>query len=156
MTYTHKKTGEKTGRIVFESSSFLVPVRKPEIVRYDIDKSGNPNVTRGVILGRQAGKSCALVIDVRRRDIVSIRENICGLTDFSWRYFRVDDDFQPLPLNIPNHRITVAEFEVMRESYDSVDVPQVDLSEEFMRSFLAEPHPEWLAHILTRQINGSW
>ena len=153
MKHTHKQIGENTGRIVFESSVFLVPDRKPEIVRYAIDKSGKPYVTRGAVLGRQSGKPCALVIDVRRRDIVSIRENICVLTGFSWRYFGIDDEFQPLPLSLPSRRITVAEFGSMRGTYNDGGVPQVDLSEESMRSFLAETHPEWLDHILTRQIN---
>lgn len=153
MNHTHKQIEEKTGRIVFESSAFLVPDRKPEIVRYDIDKSGNPNITRGAVLGREAGKSCALVIDVRRQDIVSIRENILGLTGFSWKYFKVDDEFQPLPLSLPNRRITVSEFVDMSGSCDDDGVSQVDLSEKSMRSFLAESHPDWLDQILTRQIN---
>jgi hypothetical protein len=67
MKHTHKQIAENTGRIVFESSAFLVPDRKPEIVRYDIDMSGIPYITRGSVLGRQAGKSCALVIDVQKK-----------------------------------------------------------------------------------------
>lgn len=150
--HTSKAINETTGRIVLESSASLVSDKKPEIARYYIDKLRIPNIYRGSVLGRESRRTCALIINVRRGDIISIRETILGLQDYQWRHYRIGDNFQPLALDLPNRRITVDDFLGMTETCDGEHVPQIDLSKETMREFIAETHPDWLNQILTQQI----
>lgn len=149
--HTSKAINETTGRIVFESSASLVSDKKPEIARYYIDKLRSPNISRGSVLGRESRRTCALVINVRRGDIISIRETIRGLQDYQWRHYRIGDNFQPLALDLTNRRITVDEFVGMTKASDGEDVPQIDLSKKTMREFIAETHPDWLNQILIQQ-----
>ena len=86
MKYTIRKTSPTTARIAIESSPSLDPAKKPEIWRFYPSGGGIASLSTGMALGREPGKTCALIVHVRPYDLITIREKPLGVKGESWKY----------------------------------------------------------------------
>ena len=152
MKYTIRKTSPTTAKIAFESSTSLDPVRKPEIWRFYPHECGLASLSTGMVLGRETGKSCALIVHVRPYDLIAIREKLLGVKEESWKYYRIAGNFHPQILSRPSKCISVMESMELLKIKDTSELEQIDFKEGPLRSFLAQRHPRWLQQIVDRQL----
>lgn len=152
MRYNIQKTIRSTARIAFESSPALDPARKPEIWRFFPCQTTLARKSTGAVLGREAGKTCAYIVDVRPHDLICIREKLIGTEDHHWRYLRIGPEFVPLKLDLPNRCISKDECSAILEITDTAELDQVDYEDETLRTLFMQKHPRWLQEIIDRQI----
>ena len=148
-----RRTSRNTARIAIESSAARDPARKPEIWRFYLDSSGVPQMHRGGILGRKAGKTCALVINVRPGDLICVREKLAGIVDHQWRYFRIGNSYEPIPADLPNRCLSKREAITHLKNTDSRETHEMEFSEEDLRKLFVQRHPDWLQRIACRQLS---
>jgi len=152
MKYTIRKTSPTTARIAIESSPSLDPGRKPEIWRFYPSGGGIASLSTGMVLGREPGKTCALIVHVRSHDLIAIREKLLGVKGESWKYFRIAGNFHPQILGLPDRCISMKESIGLLQIKDTNELDQIDFKEGPLRSFLAQRHPHWLQKIVDRQL----
>lgn len=152
MKYNIRKASATTARLAIQSSLTIDPSRKPEIRRYYPGKNNLPAISRGAVLGRKTGHACALIVDVRPRDLIGIRENHLGTEDCTWLYFRVDADYRPVALNLPNCSISQEECAQLLKITETLELDQVDFTDDTLQRFLNQKHPGWLQEVVDRQI----
>ncbi len=70
MKHTCKQLDSTTARIAFQYLEGYYTWRKLSIYRISFYGSGGPVVSQGAVLGRDAGKPSALILDVHQRDLV--------------------------------------------------------------------------------------
>ena len=142
-----------TARLVIESVEPFQPWKRLTISRLSFGPSRFALPVLGAVLGRDPGRSSAMILDVRRRDLVVVLSKICkGGGQTAFRCFRVTNDwklqsFKPDPDRVKNEGL-----EHLVEVTDQGPAPQVDSCSETLRDFLAEAHPWWLEEILERQV----
>ena len=152
MNYTIRRISPRTARIAFESSPSLDPEKPPEIWRFIACHWKCTSMRVGIVLGIEEGRTCALIVNVRAHDLIGIKDNHAGLEDHSWKYFQIDQTFQPIALDLPHRRLSSREVEEIFESDDTSALNRFDLGEHGLRSFFAQKHPVWLRKIADRQI----
>lgn len=109
-------------------------------------------MSQGAVLGREAGRTCAFVVQVRAHDLITIREKLLEVEDHRWQYFRVSPGFELLPLDLPNRCLSKRECSKLLEVIDPVELDQTALDDDGLRRFFAQRHPDWLQEIAVRQI----
>lgn len=153
MRYSIRKTSGTTARIAIESSPSLDPSRKPETWRFFPGDTSAAEMSKGAVLGRETGRTCAFVIQVRRHDLICIREKLLGVEDHRWRYFRINQEFEPHGLDLPNRCLSKRECSQLLEVTDHLELEQTDFDDDALRTFFAQSHPAWLQEIADRQID---
>ena len=153
MTHNCKPLDSTTARIVFEYKEGYHTWRKLSINRIYFYHSRGPVISQGAVLGRDEGKPSALVLDVRQRDLVVVRSRDRKGGEFTCKYFRIGDDFEPQNLGLTNNCFWDKDVVGLIELCDLDRDRQVDSRDESLRDFLADPHPVWLHQILARQIH---
>ncbi len=153
MKYTLKQLDKQTARIAFESRLPYNSKNKPVIATLCSHACKDGFLAHGLALGPEAGLLHALLIHVQRRDLVVIKEMVRGRRAFSWKFFRIDEDFRPQLLDLPDREpATGNEWMNLLEVQGRNDSnPQLD--DERLRDFMADAHPDWLGHIVARQID---
>ena len=152
MNYAIRKTSPHTARIAFESKASLNTTKLPEIWRFFPSNWRRTTMRVGVVLGHEEGKTCALIVHVRANDLIGINAQHSGVEDFSWSYYRIDQAFQPLALDLPNRRLYSHECAEILHCHDTSTLDRFDMGDHSLRSFFAQQHPEWLQKIADRQI----
>ena len=107
---------------------------------------------RGGILGKEAGKTCALLVKVRPGDLICVREKLAGIVDLQWRYFRIGNSYEPIPAELPNRCLSKREAKTHLKNTDSRETHEMEFSEEDLRKFFVQKHPDWLQRILCMQL----
>lgn len=153
MKYHLKPLDSTSARLAIESTEPFLTWKKFTIVRLYFNAKGMAVPGIGAILGRDPGKPCAMILDVRKRDLVVVYSKIrkgCG--DCSFRYYRVTNGWTLQSLEPDIVRLKSEGFEHLITVTDLFPDRQVDSCSETLRDFLAEPHPAWLKEILERQM----
>lgn len=153
MKYTLKQLDEQTARIAFESRLPYNSKNRPVIATLCSHACKDGFLAHGLSIGPEEGLLHALLIHVKRRDLVVIKEMARGRRAFSWRFFRIDENFQPQLLDLPDREpATGNEWMDLLEVHERTDSnPQLD--DERLRNFISDPHPDWLEPIVSRQID---
>lgn len=152
MIYTIKPLDTTTARLVIKYHKGFHSWRRLAIGRICFLESSRPIVSRGAVLGRDPGMPSALVLDVRQRDLISVMARDVAGGAYTWRYFRIGNDFEPQRLDLPSKSFRLEDFRDLIEFTDIVADIQVDSCDAILRDFLAESHPAWLQEIVDRQI----
>lgn len=152
MKYSLRNTNRSTARIAFESSFPYSPTNKPMIWRIFSRKSDPVSTSAGTVLGRDAGKTCALLIHVSPHDLIAIRETLPGMVGDSLRYFRIDADFQPRRIPPSNRFQSPSARRSLLKIKNTNELNQMDSTKGFMKLFFAQKHPTWLQQIVDRQL----
>ena len=141
-----------TARIVFQYKEGYHTWRKLSIYRISFYGTGSPVVSQGAVLGRDAGKPSALILDVHQRDLVVIRARDQKDGNFICHYFRIGRDWKPRRLDLTCSHYSHQQVVDLIEICDIASDRQVDSSDWILMDFLTETHPPWLNEILSRQI----
>ena len=152
MNYTIRKTSPHTARIAFGSNASLNTTTSPEIWRFFPSNWQRTSMRDGVVLGHEEGKTCALIVHVRANDLIGIKAQHAGVEDFTWSYYRIDQTFHPIALDLPNRRLYNHECAEILHCQDTSTLDRFDLGDHSLRSFFSQKHPEWLQAIADRQI----
>jgi hypothetical protein len=152
MNHIIKPMDGTTARIAFEFNKGFRNWRKLAIGRIYFFGSSRLVICRGALLGRDPGKPSALILDVRKRDLISVMERSACDGNFTWRFYRIGHNFEPEPLDLPSDSFRLDDLRDHIELSDLNPDVQVDCCDNLLKDFLAEPHPDWLAEILDRQI----
>ncbi len=152
MNYTIRRTSPTTARIALESSEGIDPARKPEIRRFSPGRTSVAEMSTGAVLGREPGKTCALIVHVRLQDLICVREKLREPDGHCWRYFRIGSEFIPVALDLPNRCLSKQECLPFLSIKETDELDQIDFTDEGLRSFFAQRHPAWLQAIADRQI----
>ena len=99
MKYTLKQLDKQTARIAFESRLPYNSKNKPVIATLCSHAYKDEFLARGLAIGAEGGQHYALLIHVKRRDCVVIKEMAKGRRAFSWKFFRIDENFRPQALD---------------------------------------------------------
>lgn len=110
-------------------------------------------MSKGAVLGRQQGKTCALIVHIQQQDLICVREKLMNIEEHCWRYFRVDSQFHPVSLELPNRCLSKRECAGLLLTTETAELDQIDFSDEGLLSFFAGKHPDWLQAISDRQIS---
>lgn len=153
MRYSIRKTSSTTARLSVESSTSLDPSRKPTIMRFYPGETSPARISTGAVLGREADKTCALIVHVRPGDLIGVREKLVQVEDYRWRYFRIGSHFHPASLDLPNRCVSQQECSALLTIAETVELDQIDFCDEDLQTFFAQKHPHWLQTIVDRQIN---
>ena len=108
---------------------------------------------RGGILGKEAGKTCALLINICPGDLICVREKLTGTVDHQWRYFRIGSSYEPIPAELPNRCLSKREAKTHLKNTDSRETHEMEFSEEDLRKFFVQRHPDWLQRIACMQLS---
>lgn len=152
MRYTIRKKNSTTAILGIESSALLDPARKPEVWRFFHTKSSSAERSIGTVLGREPGKTCAMIVHVRIGDLICVSENLVNARESRWRFFIIDSGFGLTSLDLPNRCITRRECDELLHSFEGEELDQLDNDEDGLRELLAQKHPKWLQTIMNRQI----
>lgn len=150
--YTVRKTSRTTARIAIESNAFIDTMRKQEIWRFFLDGYGNAEMHKGAVIGREPDKTCALLIWVSRGDVICLREKLIGMEDHQWRYFRIGNAYDLIPLEIPNQCLAKHEMLYYLENVDLRESYEMAPTDDDLVKFFAQKHPKWLQLIADNQI----
>lgn len=150
--YSMRKASPETARLSIRSSDFLDPERKPEVWRFFLDQANVANMHRGACLGKEAGKPCALIVMVRRNDVICTRENIVGAIEPRWNYYRIGNHFELIPMELPNRCHSRKEIGVILTNHDLREPYEMEVSDFDLEKFFSQRHPHWLQEIARRQI----
>ncbi len=142
-----------TAILSIESSELIDPNRKPVIRRFYPTKQSSAAFSTGAVLGREAGKSCALVVHIRAHDLICVEQRLLGTEENHWGYFRITSDVHPVALDLPNRFFSQQECLSLMVITDTEELDQIDFSDEGIQSYLALDHPTWLKLIVDRQIS---
>jgi hypothetical protein len=153
MRYNIRKTTLTTARLSIESSESIDPTRKPQIMRFYPGDTRPARMSTGAVLGREPGKTCALIAHVRPLDLIGVREKILQVDKYSWRYFRINNHFHPISLSLPNRGLSLEECVALLSVKDTIELDQIDFTDAGLQSFFAQRHPGWLQAIADRQID---
>lgn len=154
MNYIIRKTTRTTARIAFESLAPLDPSSPPEIHRYLPCPWELVSMDTGHVLGIDKGKGCALTIQIRRNDLIVIKQQPLDAKEPCWTYFSIGQDFRPVPLGLPNRPLSLMESQEMLHPDCRQDSVPVESGDQLLRRFFAQKHPAWLQHILERQLRN--
>ena len=152
MKHTCKQLDSTTARIVFEYKEGYCTWRKLSVYRISFYGSGSPVVSQGAVLGRDAGKPSAMILDVHQRDLVVIRAKDQKDGNFICQYFRIGRDWKPRRLNLTCSHYSHQQVVDLIELCDIAPDRQIDSCDWILMAFLTETHPAWLNDILSRQI----
>ena len=152
MNYSIRRTSPHTARIAFESSASVDPAKPPEIWRFFALHWKRTSMRVGIVLGLEEGMTCTMIVHVRAHDLIGIKDKHLGVEDPSWRYYRIDQTFQPLALDLPNRRLSSREVEEILQCDDTSALDRFDLGDHVLRAFFSQKHPQWLRKIADRQI----
>lgn len=103
-------------------------------------------------MGKEAGKPCALIVLVRRNDVICTRENIVGAIDPKWNYYRIGNHFELIPMEFPNRCHSRKEIGVILTNRDLREPYEMEVSDYDLEKFFSQRHPHWLHAIARRQI----
>ncbi len=153
MKYTLKQLDEQTARIAFESRLPYNSKNRPVIATLCSHACKDGFLAHGLAIGLEEDLHNALIIHVKRRDLVVIKEMARGRRSFSWKFFRIDKNFRPQLLDLPDREpATGNEWMNLLEVQGRTDSnPKLD--DDRLRNFMADTHPDWLGHIVARQID---
>ncbi len=152
INYAVRKTSRTTARIAIESSSFIDPTRKQEIWRFFLNGFNRAEMHKGATLGREPGKACALVIWVSPKDTICLKQQLIGAKDYEWRYYRISNSYNLIPLKLPDRCLSTSEVTELLENRDSREHHQMEVSDENLVTFFSQRHPQWLQKIADQQI----
>lgn len=152
MNYYIRKTGPDTACLSIESSTPHQTSRKPAIWRFFPDATRLASMSTGAVLGRTPGKPCALIVNVHRFDLIVIRDVSNRFEIDSWKYYRIDQNYHPIPVHHLSGCISIKECATMLEITDTRELDQIDFRDETLRNFLSQTHPRWLHEIVQRQL----
>ena len=152
MKHTCKQLDSTTARIAFQHPEGYHTWRKLSIYRISFYGTGSPVVSQGAVLGRDAGKPSALILDVHQRDLVVIRARDQKDGNFICHYFRIGRDWKPRRLDLTCSHYSHQQVVDLIELCDIAPDRQVDSCDWILMDFLTESHPAWLNDILSRQI----
>lgn len=153
MKYTHQQIDETTGRIAFQSRPHSNgPGYQPAIARIYFNLVKDPVAVPGFILGSNDGSRCALIVEVQRRDLIIIKENVSGTASPIRSFYRVDDNFEPLALDFPDREPTYEEWFSLIEIYGAGDIGQASVDDGIRAVMADSHHPDWLAEIVASQL----
>ena len=153
MKHTHQQIDQTTAMIAFQ---FLPHANgsgyRPGIDRIYFNRVKDPVVVPGFVLGPDDGSPCALIVEVQRRDLVVIKEKVGGTSSPTRLFYRVDDNFEPQALELPDREPTYEEWYSLIEVYGAGDTSQA-AADDGIRALMADSrHPDWLAEIVARQL----
>ena len=150
MKYNIRKTTRNTAILAFEA--FHSPeFRPPEIKRYLPKIRDFVAATTGDVLGLQENKPCALIIEVRIYDLITIRDTHPQSGHSRYTNFRIDRNFLPVRLAIPDRCLRLTGYDKLLWVNRAVDfIPQT--RDQRMRVFFSRKHPKWLQRIADRQL----
>ena len=152
MNYTYHPIDEQTGRIVFETRHPYNSKNKPLVATMNSHAYKDGFLARGLSIGAEKGLHHAMLIFVERRDVIVVHEMAPGRRAFTRTYFRVEDNFQPQNLNLPDRELTSTEWLKLVEDQERVEFNQ-DLANVRLRNFMSDgSHPYWLARCVGRQV----
>jgi len=153
INYAIRRTSRTTARIAIESSSFIDPTRKQEIWRFFLNGYNRPEMHKGATLGREPGKTCALVIWVSPKDTICLKQQLNGAKNHEWRYYGISSSYDLIPLKLPNRCLNKSEVSKILENMDLREHHQMEVSDDDLVTFFSQRHPQWLQTIADQQIN---
>lgn len=156
MNYTHQQIDETTARIAFQFMSQANGSGcQPAIDRIYFNRASDPVIVPGFVLGPDGRTPCALIVDVKRRDLIVIRESVHGIGPPTRSFYCVDDSFRPQALDLPDPGPTYEEWLSLIQVSTGGDTGK-EFVDDGIRAFMADSgHPDWLAQIVARQL-GHW
>ena len=150
MKYNIRRISRNTAILTFEASH-SPEFRPPEIKRYLPKIRDYVAATTGDILGLQENKPCALIIEVRIDDLISIRDTHPQSGNSRYTNFRIDGNFLPVRLATPNRPMPLEGYNKLLRINRAVDfIPQS--TDRRLRGFFSRKHPKWLQRITDRQL----
>lgn len=151
MTYTIQEIDEKTARLIIQWTPRPNVCARPIALRHCYDDQGCLDRTKGAVLGYDATLPCALLLFVRRGDLISLGEKIVGGTSASWTHYQIRPDFTLEAIANEGSILSAAK---LREWMlpDVTSFHQAPGDDDALREFINDPyHPSWLLRIIERQ-----
>lgn len=94
MKYIIEPIHKKLSRLIIQWKPSHGTVRRPSIMRHAIEANDKLNPAMGSVIGYDLNRPCALVLNVRRGDLVSIRSRIVGTSIAEWSHVQITADFE--------------------------------------------------------------
>lgn len=153
MNYLIDKIDDDVSRLILHWKPFLNGVRRPYIERHCRDGRGVWISTPGAVLGYEGSKSCAIVINVKRHDLISLRNRRATPLEIEWSHYRIGCLFELHRIPIGNHRLRDEDCDHQVYPENSAPIAQPTNCDDDLRNFLAKAgRPRWLKTIINRQV----
>lgn len=153
MNYLIEKIDDEVSRLIIHWKPHSNQIRRPSIRRHCRDARGVWMSTPGAVLGFEGSKSCAIVINVRRHDLISLRHRRALSSEFEWRHYRIECLFELKRIPIGNHRLRDEDCDHQVYPENSAPIAQPTNCDDDLRNFLAKAgRPRWLKTIIHRQV----
>ena len=151
MKHTIQKTDSETARLIIEWQPLHGKAIRPCVIRYCLDHEGCLDWEQGAVLGFHPARPCALILLVRRGDLISIGQKIIGGGKASRIHYQIGPDYELLRFEIPDSNKT--NLGIRARLLPAVSrLRQLPACDDSLRDFLADGnHPQWLTPILARQ-----
>jgi hypothetical protein len=105
----------------------------------------------GAVLGLDRINPCALLLLVRKGDLISVGEKDIGSSESTWAHYQVGPDFELVQLDIVGRSLAAPEIRALLNP-EVVAFHQAPGDDDALRDFLADTNrPPWLIPVTERQ-----
>ncbi|MEO8615183.1 MAG: hypothetical protein ABI600_08595, partial [Luteolibacter sp.] len=153
MNYLIERIDDEVSRLVIQWKPTKHAFHRPSIRRHCLDDRGKWMTMPGSVLGFDARKSCVLVVNVLRNDLISVRNRVVGTSTAEWSHFRITRLLELETCRIGNSELRSEDCDSHVYPENAASIAQPPNCDEDLRAFLEAPNrPRWLLIILNRQL----
>ncbi|MEO8616885.1 MAG: hypothetical protein ABI600_17220 [Luteolibacter sp.] len=154
MNYLIENLDDHTARLVIRWKPNKNTTRRPSLRRHSIDSDGKWMTLPGSAFGFDRTKACAIVINVRRGDVISLSHRAENRTNMQWSHFRITRMFEMETIQVENRELQPADCDSHLFPEAALPISQLANCDDALRNFLAKPKsPAWLKTAISRQLD---